>query len=98
MVESTIAKEAGSPYAKIVTWVRKTDFLALRTRFFDQQGKLVKTLYARKLRELDGKPVVVEARMQSENDHATELLIESMERKDEISATRNSLPAALERF
>lgn len=97
VIESTIAKEAGSPYSKIVTWVRKSDFLALRTRFFDRQGKLVKTLYARKVRELEGKPVVVEARMQSENGHATELVIESMERKDDLTDAMFT-PAALERF
>lgn len=97
VIESTIDKASGSPYSKIVTWVRKSDFLALRTRFFDKQGKLEKTLYARRVRELEGKPVVVEARMQSENGHATELVIESMERKDDLSDAMFT-PAALERF
>jgi hypothetical protein len=97
VIESAIAAESGSPYSKMVTWVRKQDFLAVRTRFFDKQGKLVKTLYARKVRDIEGKPVVVEARMQSENGHATELVIESMERKEDLDDAMFT-PAALERF
>lgn len=95
VVESTIAPEAGVAYAKLTTWVRKSDFVALRTRFSDKQGKTVKTLYARKVREIEGKPVVVEARMQSENGHATELFIDSMERHDDLSDSLFT-PTALE--
>ncbi|MFI5306112.1 MAG: outer membrane lipoprotein-sorting protein [Polyangiales bacterium] len=95
VVESSLSADSGSSYSKLVSWVRKTDFVALRTRFFDKQGKPVKTLYARKVRDLEGKPVVVESRMQSENGHATELLIDSMERKDDLPETLFT-PAALE--
>jgi hypothetical protein len=83
VLESKV-KDPTSTYAKLVTWVRKTDMVAMRTRFFDKQGKLLKTLYARKVKEIEGKPVVVEARMQSENGHATEMFVDSMERKDEL--------------
>ena len=95
VIESTIDPKSGSQYGKLVTWVRKSDFVALRTRFFDKDGKLVKTLYARKVRPIDGKPVVVEARMQSENRHATELIIDSMERKDDLADSLFT-PGALE--
>jgi hypothetical protein len=84
VIESTISKEAKSQYSKIVTWVRKTDFVPLRTRFHGPGGDLLKTLYARKVKELDGRPVVVEARMQSEDGHATVLFIDSMERKENL--------------
>lgn len=97
VIESNIDAASGSPYAKIVTWVRKSDFVALRTRFFDKAGKLVKTLYARKVRDLEGKPVVVEARMQSENGHVTELFIDSMERRNDLSDALFT-PGALERM
>lgn len=97
VVESTLAPASGSPYGKLVSWVRKRDFVALRTRYLDRSGKLVKTLSARKVRELDGRLVVVEARMQSENGHATELLLESIERRDDLSDAVFS-PSALERM
>lgn len=96
VLESRIAEAAGAPYAKIVTWVRKTDFVALRTRFHDRAGKLVKTLYARRVEQRDGRPVVVDARMQSAaNGHATELVVESIERRDDLSDAMFT-PAALE--
>lgn len=97
VIESRIDAQSGSPYAKIVTWVRKSDFVALRTRFFDKVGKLQKTLYARKVRQLEGQPVVVEARMQSENGHATELFIDAMERRSDLTDAMFS-PSALERM
>jgi hypothetical protein len=95
VIESTISPEAKIAYGKVVTWVRKSDYIALRTRFLDRSGKLVKTLYSRRVKTIDGKPVVVESRMQSANNHATELFIDSIERKDDLSDT-NFTPAALE--
>jgi hypothetical protein len=88
------AKEVG--YSKLVTWVRKTDFVPLRTRFFDPSGGETKTLYVKKIRDLKGKPVVVESRMQSKNGHATELIIDSLEEKDDFPDSAFS-PSALER-
>ena len=49
VVESTPKKEAKAPYAKLQVWVRKSDFIPLRTRFYDAGGELLKTLYARKV-------------------------------------------------
>ena len=98
VIESTIAEEAGRPYGKIVTWIRKSDFVALRTRFHDRSGELVKTLYARRVETKDGKPVVVESRMQNaKTKHATELVIESMERKADLPDSAFT-PSALERL
>ena len=98
VIESQIAKAAGRPYGKIVTWIRKSDFVALRTRFHDGAGKLVKTLYARRVETKDGKPVVVESRMQNAaTKHATELVIESMARRTDLPDSAFT-PAALERL
>ena len=97
VLEATLVPGSGLPYAKVVTWVRKRDLVALRTRFFDATGKLLKTLHAQRVREMDGKPVVVEARMQSENGHATELVVVSIERRADLSDAMFS-PAALERM
>jgi hypothetical protein len=96
VLDSTISPDAPSQYGKILTWVRKSDYVALRTRFHDKGGKLVKTLYSRKVKPIDGKPVVVEARMQSAlKKHSTDLFIDEVERKDDLGDT-NFTPAALE--
>lgn len=94
VIESKV-KDPASSYSKLVTWVRKSDMVALRTRFFDKQGKLLKTLYTRKVKEIDGKPVVVDARMQSENNHATEMFVDSVERRDDLPDSLFT-PTALE--
>jgi hypothetical protein len=97
VLETMIAESAGSAYGKVMTWVRKSDLVALRTKFFDKKGQLVKTLYARRVSQLEGKPVVVDARMQSANGHATELYIDAMERRDDLPDSMFT-PAALERI
>lgn len=97
VIESTVAESAGSTYGKTMTWVRKSDLVALRTKFFDRKGTLVKTLYARRVSQLEGKPVVVDARMQSASGHATELMIDAMERRDDLPDSMFT-PAALERL
>jgi hypothetical protein len=94
VLESTVT-DPGASYSKLVTWIRKSDMVALRTRFFDKQGKLIKTLYARKVKEIEGKPVVVEGRMQSENGHATEMFVDSIDRKDDLPDSLFT-PTALE--
>jgi hypothetical protein len=95
VIESTL-DPAKSSYGKVVAWVRKTDYISLRTRFYDRAGKLVKTLYTRKVKNLENKPVVVEARMQTQNtNHATELFVDSLERNDKLNDSQFT-PEALE--
>jgi hypothetical protein len=98
VVESKIAPDAHSTYSRVLTWVREKDFIPLRTYFYDKQGKLLKALYARRVREVEGNPVIMEARMQNkQTGHATELVIESLERQDSISNTIFT-PTALEHW
>jgi len=84
VIDSTPGTVEAGGYSKVRAWVRKTDFVALRTKFFDASGKVQKTLYVRRIKDLEGKPVVVEARMQSENGHATELVVDGIERKENL--------------
>ena len=95
VIETSVDPAAATAYAKVTTWVRKSDFVAVRTRFIDKQGKPMKTLYARKVREIEGKPVVVDIRVQNENGHATELYIDAIERQDKLSDALFT-PTALE--
>jgi hypothetical protein len=96
VIESTLNASAPVAYGKVTTWIRKTDYVALRTRFYDRGDKLVKTLYSRRVKDIEGKPVVVEARMQTQaTNHVTDLYIDSIERKNDLSDA-NFTPAALE--
>jgi hypothetical protein len=85
VVESTLKPKTKSQYSKIQTWIRKSDFLPLRTRFFGKQGTLLKTLYSRRIKDVDGKPIVMEARMENhQTGHATLLVVDSIERRDDL--------------
>jgi len=98
VLEATLTKDAPSNYGKVTTWVRKSDYLALRTKFFDRQGALEKTLYTRRIDKLEGKPVVAEALMQNaKTKHSTELHLESIERNDALPDAAFT-PTALEHW
>jgi len=98
VIESKIDPDAESTYSRLLTRVRKTDFIPLRTQFFDKKGKLLKTLYTRRVRKIEGNPVVMEARMQNkQTGHATDLIVESLKRQDNVPDTVFT-PTALEHW
>jgi hypothetical protein len=96
VIESILDKGANVRYGKTLTWVRQSDYIPLRTRFYDRKGDLVKTLYARRVKKLEGRPLVVEALMQSANGHSTVLIVESLEEKADLPDSAFE-PTALER-
>ena len=96
VLESVPKKNAKTVYTKLETWVRKSDFLPLRTRFYGAGGKLTKTLYVRRVEKVDGKPVVKEARMESHaNSHATVLIVDASEKREDMPDSAFT-PTALE--
>jgi hypothetical protein len=96
VIESTLDASSKLVYGKIATWARQSDYIALRTKFYDRAGALVKTLYSRRVKNMDGKTVVVEARMQNERVvHATEIFVDAVERRDDF-ADAQFTPSALE--
>ncbi len=96
VLETTPGSVELTGYSKVRTWIRKKDFVPIRTRFFDTSGKPSKTLYVKRIRDFEGKPTIVEARMQSESGHATELVVDSLERKDDLPDSDFS-PTGLDR-
>ena len=84
-------------YGKVQVWVRKADFVPLRIRFFDRGGALKKTLYARRVATIDGRPVIRESRMQdARTGHVTDLVIESIRFRSDFADDLFS-PRGLER-
>jgi outer membrane lipoprotein-sorting protein len=66
-------------YGKVVGWLRKTDDVPLRTQFFGEDGKLSKTLFTKKIKTLEGRPIVVESRMEKAGGkHATDLRVDDV--------------------
>ena len=84
-------------YGKVQVWVRKADFVPLRIRFHDRAGELVKTLYSRRVSTIDGRPVILESRMQNaRTGHVTDLVIETIRFRSDFADDVFS-PRSLER-
>lgn len=94
VIESTPAK--GSVYSKIETWIRQDNSLPLRIRFYDKGGNLLKTFYTKRIKTMEGRPVIVEAQMvNTQSKHSTELVLDNLKpRKDLPDAAFT--PTALE--
>lgn len=96
VIESTPKKGGESAYAKMEQWFRQDNFLPLRIRYYDKNGQLLKTLYTKRIRTMEGRPVIVEAQMvNKKTGHTTELVVDNMRpRKDLPDAAFT--PTALE--
>ena len=96
VLESTPKKDSGSTYSKIETWVRQDNYLPLRIRFYDQGGKLVKTFYTKRIRTMDGRPVIMESQMvNKQSGHSTELVVDNLRPRKDIPDSAFT-PTALE--
>ncbi|MDB4989587.1 MAG: Sterol-sensing box domain protein [Myxococcaceae bacterium] len=96
VLESTPKKEAGSLYSKIETWVRQDNFLPLRIRFYDKGGKLLKTFYTKRIRQLEGRPVIMESQMvNKQSGHTTELIVDDLRPQKDLPDS-DFTPTALE--
>lgn len=95
VIESTPSKDA-SAYTKIETWVRQDNFLPLRIRFYGKDGLLLKTFYTKRIRTMEGRPVVVEAQMvNKKSGHSTELTVDNLRPRKDIPDSAFT-PTALE--
>ena len=96
-VLETSPKAEGSPYARVVSFLRKADFVPLRVQFFAKDGKLAKTTSTRRVRMVDGKPVVVESHTENATTHhVTDLIVDEIEPHADVPDSAFE-PAALER-
>ena len=88
--------KAGGLYTKIETWVRQDNYLPLRVRYYDKDGQLLKTLYTKRIRNMEGRPVIVEAQMvNKKTGHSTEFVLDSLRPRKDIPDTAFT-PTALE--
>ncbi len=96
VIRSTPKSSADSGYSKIETWVRQDNFLPLRIKFYDKSGNLLKTFYTKRIKTMDGRPVIVEAQMiNKQTSHSTELIVDNLTPRKDIPDTAFT-PTALE--
>ena len=76
---------AGSPYGKIVQWIRKDIYVPVKIDFYDEKGRLLKTSLASQLKKIDAywTPMVTEMH-NVQIDHKTVMTIEKIKYDVEI--------------
>jgi len=75
VIEARPRPGSGSSYGRIVAWIRKDNFVAIRLKMYDAAGKLVKKLFVRPLgHTAAGRPVIKETRMVNVQRRSSTLL------------------------
>jgi hypothetical protein len=82
-----------SQYGRVRAWIRKSDLVPLRFKFYDRRSQLEKTLFVRAIKQVQGKPMVTELKMASASGHATVLQLQSISLRDDLPAHEVSLRA-----
>lgn len=94
VIDATPNRAANSAYARVRMWVRTSDFLPLRTRFFDASGATVKTLFTEETDLHNGRPYVRQMTLRVETGGSTTIRLEDVDFDAVISAAELT-PAAL---
>ena len=96
VIESTPRAGVKSPYSRIQTWVRKDNYLPLKIEFFDQKNRLLKTFKTKRIKKMNGRPVIMEARMENhQTRHSTKLELKNLQPRPGLPDTEFT-PTALE--
>jgi hypothetical protein len=79
------APKVESAYSKLSLWIRQKDFIPLRVQMFGKDGKIIKTTFTRRIKEIDGKPVVVETHTENaQTNHKTDLVLDEIVFKPDL--------------
>lgn len=83
VVDSVPAAGAKSDYGKVTVWVRKSDFIPMRVRFFGKDGKVVKTLFIEKLdKTQSGQTYAKQLTLRPEGGGFTTMTIDALSEAD----------------
>lgn len=81
VVEATPTEPERSDYEKVVAYVRKSDFIPIRIRFYDREGEHDKTLFTERLNTTgdDGETYVERATLRSETGGYTTIEVTNLD-------------------
>ncbi|NOY78615.1 MAG: outer membrane lipoprotein-sorting protein, partial [Calditrichaeota bacterium] len=66
-IKLTPKPEAGVVWGKVILWISKAGYLELKAEFFDEDGKLVKTMLASRVRKMGGRTIPTHLEMIPQN-------------------------------
>ncbi|MFB6351065.1 MAG: outer membrane lipoprotein-sorting protein, partial [Bradymonadaceae bacterium] len=80
VIEARPKKGADSEYGKVLVYIRKSDKVPLKFKFYDDSDELLKTLFVEKLEENDdGETYIKQMQMRSEKGGYTRIVVESID-------------------
>ena len=86
VVKSVPHQDADAPYGHIVTWVAASNDVPVKMELFNPKGKKIKKLFNSRIEKKEGRWVVMESKMTDlAGGHSTQLLVQALEFKDDIS-------------
>ena len=75
-----------SPYSKTVMYIRKSDFLPIKVKFYNKDGKYFKKYSVKKTKIQDGKTIITKSQMvDKKRGHATILTLDYVDFNAKIS-------------
>jgi outer membrane lipoprotein-sorting protein len=84
VIEATPKKD--SSYSKTIIYIRKSDFIPLKVKFYDKDGKYFKQYTVKKIKKIDGRKVIsISKILNKKSKHATILKLNNLNFKAEIS-------------
>ncbi|MEW6440691.1 MAG: outer membrane lipoprotein-sorting protein [bacterium] len=84
-VESVPKPTSDSEYSKLVSWVRKEDFIPQKIEFYDKQGKQYKIMEVLKVGPVGDQVLPLQFTMQNvQKEHKTEILLENVQLNQNI--------------
>jgi outer membrane lipoprotein-sorting protein len=76
-----------SDYERIRMWIRQSDFIPLRIRFFGSGDTVIKTLFTEEVNEQQGRTYVQRMTMVDADELSTTMVIESIDFEADVSPT-----------
>ncbi len=74
-----VPKRADSQYARIELWVRKDNFIPLKSAMYDKSKTLLKTLSVEEVRRVSGHWFITRSKMENHKEsHSTELFLDKI--------------------
>jgi len=86
VIDAEPSATAESEHGRVRLWIRQSDMIPLRVRFYDRAGELSKTLFSEETAEQDGRVYVRRLTVRPESGGATTMVIESADFNASVSA------------
>lgn len=90
-VVESVPKDANYMYSKTITWVMKDNFLGLKREFYDDRGRLLKTLSLKNYERISGFWTILEVEMQNvQRNHRTNMKFTNVKKNQGIPDSKFS--------